>query len=815
MHIADQRDLAVGGGGAEKFAAKAAPTAMSGYGSNHIRSESLMVEIKRAAVIGAGTMGLGIAGQLANAGVEVLLLDIPAAGDNRNAICERAIERLLDDSQPGLTHEKNLERITIGNIEDDLHKLADIDWIAEAVVERLDVKKNLYRDIDAVRRPGSIVSSNTSTIPIALLVEDMPEDFRAEFAITHFFNPVRYMRLLEIVRGEYTRQDVIDCLEQFNESRMGKGIVLCNDTPGFLGNRVGVFAIQTALHAAFKMELKPEEADAVFGRPLGIPKTGVFGLYDLIGIDLMSDVAKSLVSILPITDDFHEVSAEIPLMKRMIEEGHLGNKGNKGGFYRLQDPADGTSKQTLDFDRFSYRDFDRSKPKAAVDAELAGDFTLLLAQDDKYGQYAWEILANTLCYAADLVPDVNDSLVAVDDAMKLGYNWLQGPFEMIDAIGADRFIERLEKENRRIPDFLRAAGGRTFYRVHGGALQYLCANGSYENLQRADGVIRFSERRRTLEPIIENGKASYFGLPRELGLVEFHSKANTLDGESMHLLADAVQHASENFQGLIIHNDAQHFSCGVNLEGVREFIVQEDWDGIDKFLDHFQQTCLSLKHAPIPVVAAPSGLSLGGGFEVVLHSDKVIFHANSVTGLVETLVGVVPGGGGVKEMLHRWYDREGDVSRAAWQAFMNIGYGKTARSPLEAEPLAMFREGVDDYVMNRDRLLQTAIDAAIELSGDYQATRRPPLQMPGRDVWQEMQDWLAKARDKGHLTPHDVTTGSQIAMIVTGGDVDAGTEMSEIDLCNLERKAFLTLAKTEETRARIAFMLEHGSPLRN
>jgi len=416
-------------------------------------------EINKAAVIGAGTMGLGIAGQLANAGVDVLLLDVPAVGENRNAIAASALERLLDDRQPGLLHRENLKKITIGNIEDDLHRLEDADWIAEAIVERLDIKKNLYQQIDAVRKSGSIVSSNTSTIPIALLVENMPDEFRAEFAITHFFNPVRVMRLLEIVRGEHTRQEVIACLEQFNESRMGKGIVVCNDTPGFLGNRVGVFAIQTALHAAFRIGLKPEEADAIFGRPMGIPKTGVFGLYDLIGIDLMSDVAKSLVSILPENDSFHEVSAEIPLMKRMIEEGQLGNKGTKGGFYRLKDPADGTSKQTLDFDSFSYRNFDRSKPQVAIDAEQSGDFTLLLEQDDKYGQYAWEILSNTLVYAATLVPDVNQSLVAVDDAMKLGYNWLQGPFEMIDAIGTDRFVARLERENRDVPVFLKSAVG--------------------------------------------------------------------------------------------------------------------------------------------------------------------------------------------------------------------------------------------------------------------------------------------------------------------------------------------------------------------
>ena len=772
-----------------------------------------MYDIKKAAVIGAGTMGLGIAGQLANAGVDVLLLDIPADGDNRNAHAERAIERLLDENQPGLTHKDNLSRITIGNVEDDLDKLADADWIAEAIVERLEVKKTLYKKIDAVRKAGSIVSSNTSTIPISLLVDDMPVEFRSEFAITHFFNPVRVMRLLEIVRGENTKAEVIECLEAFNEARMGKGIVVCNDTPGFLGNRVGVFAIQTALHLAFEMGLSPEEADAIFGRPMGIPKTGVFGLYDLIGIDLMSDVAKSLVSILPGDDVFHEVSTEIPVMVKMIGEGHTGNKGTKGGFYRSVDGSN--NRETLDFAGFSYRDFDENKPQVAIEAELAGDFTRLFATDDKYGQYAWEILSRTLCYAANLVPDVNESLVAVDDAMKLGYNWLQGPMEMIDAIGVDNFIARLELEGRDVPAFVKTAAGKSFYRVDGGVLQYLLADGSYTDLRRADGVTRFSETRRTIAPILENAVASYFELPNQIGLVEWHSKANTLDGDSMALLQDAVAHASENFRGLVIHNDAQHFSCGVNLEGVLTFIRNADWAGLDQFLNHFQQTVMAMRYSPIPVVAAPSGLSLGGGFEVVLHADKAVLHANSVTGLVESLVGVVPGGGGVKEMLYRWSEREGDVVKGAWQAFMNVGYGRTARSPLEAEPLAMFRNGVDSYVMNRDRLLDTAIDVAQEMSDNYSTERRQPLAMPGRDVWDEMVEWLKKAQSKGHLTPHDVTTGSQIAMIVSGGDVDAGVTMTEEEICGLERKAFLTLAKTAETRARVEHMLNHGSPLRN
>ena len=292
-----------------------------------------MYQINKASVIGAGTMGLGIAGQLANAGIDVLLLDLPSSNGNRNSVCERAIERLMDEQQPGLLHKDILKKITIGNIEDDIQKISESDWIAEAVVERLEIKKELYKTIDKIRRKGSIVSSNTSTIPISLLVEDMPDEFKQEFAITHYFNPVRYMQLLEIVKGETTKPEVIDCLSTFNEKEMGKGIVICNDTPGFLGNRVGVFAIQTALHKAFEMKLQPEEADAIFGRPMGIPKTGVFGLYDLIGIDLMSDVAKSLINILPDNDVFHEVSEEIPSMKKMMDQGLLGNKPLKGGFF--------------------------------------------------------------------------------------------------------------------------------------------------------------------------------------------------------------------------------------------------------------------------------------------------------------------------------------------------------------------------------------------------------------------------------------------------------------------------------------------------
>jgi 3-hydroxyacyl-CoA dehydrogenase len=366
-----------------------------------------------------------------------------------------------------------------------------------------------------------------------------------------------------------------------------------------------------------------------------------------------------------------------------------------------------------------------------------------------------------------------------------------------------------------VPAFVQTAAGRSFYRVQDGKLQYLLADGHHTNLERPPGVSRFSEIRRTIKPVFENEVASYFPVAGELGLVEFHSKANTLDGDSMKLIEEAVGHASSNYRALLIHNDAQHFSCGVNLQGVLDLIVREDFDGIDRFLDHFQQTCRSLRMAPIPVVAAPSGLSLGGGFEVVLHTDKAIYHANSVSGLVESLVGVVPGGGGVKEMVYRWSEKLGDSAKGAWQAFMNVGYGKTARSPLEAKELCLFREGTDDYLMNRDRLLDAAIAAAGDLAPGYSPSGLDPIAAAGRDACTEMIEWLRKAQAKGRLTPHDVTTGSKIAMIVTGGDVDGGEMISEQDFFDLERKAFVALCQTNETRARIEHMLKYGSPLRN
>jgi 3-hydroxyacyl-CoA dehydrogenase len=768
------------------------------------------MKINKVAVIGAGTMGAGIAGQVANAGIEVWLLDLPG-DDNPNALAERGLERLRDPGQPGLISSDAESFIHLGNTRDDFDRLADCDWVAEAVVERLDIKKALYQRLDDVVHDQAIITSNTSTIPIRLLVEDMPGAFRKRFAITHFFNPVRFMRLLELVRGEDTDPAVIDTLARFCEQRLGKGVVPCLDTPGFLGNRVGVFAIQCALHAAFDLGLNPLEADALFGRPMGIPKTGVFGLYDLIGIDLMSDVVQSLVNILPDNDAFHTEAAQIPLMTRMIENGQTGNKQGKG-FYRSSDRGD---REVLNLNDACYGPAPRLLLPLAEKAEKHG-VKHLLADDGPYGQFAWRVLSRSLSYAASLIPEVGDNPLAIDDAMKLGYNWIKGPFELIDEIGVDYLLERLNAEAQPIPDFLAEAAGSSFYRLEQGELQTRHIGARWQTVKRPEGIVRFNEKKQTIKPRNSCAVASWYDLDG-IAMVEFHSKANALDADSMAILDDAInQVENDNMRGLIVHNDAQHFSCGVNLLVVREFFRDEDMDGLDKFLAYFQQVVHRMANVQFPVVVAPVGLSIGGGFEVVLHAKQVICHANSTTGLVESMVGVVPAGGGCKETLYRWIEQlqcNDDITPACWKAFMNLGYGKTATSPIIAKQAAMLRPN-DRFIINRDRLLPEAI-SAIENPSSQVAFDRPDLIMPGRELFEEMCAWLAKSRDKGIFMPHDVNVGTEMARIVTGGDVDPGTVMSEQDFYHAERRSFLTLVASKATRARIESMLDSGSPIRN
>ncbi len=781
-----------------------------------------MIPFKKIAVIGAGTMGSAIAGQVANAGQDVLLLDLPREGDP-NGAARSAVERLLKSDPPALMQKSRAGRIEVGNIRDDFDKLAFCDWIVEAVVERLPIKKDLYQQLDQVIRDDCVVTSNTSTIPIRLLVEDMPLSFRRRFAITHYFNPVRYMRLLELVSGEDTDAEIIERLAGYNDRILGKGVVECRDTPGFLGNRVGVFALQAGMDEAFNQGLTIEEADALMGRPMGIPKTGVFGLYDLIGIDLMSDVVRSLEVILPDGDAFRRVGAANPvadLIGKMIGAGFTGDKG-KGGFYRIDDAG---NELAIDISTGAIRARSASLPAKALraaDALAQGGEPLadLIRPTDEGDEaqtaFCRNVLARVLGYAANLIPEVTASPQDIDDAMKLGFNWVRGPFEVIDAIGASAVRAMMREANMEIPPVL--MHDAPFYEPSGGVLnvrRFEAAEsaGTPGLVKLPEGTIRFHMLRRCLRPIATNGAASLYALENDIRLVEFHSKANALTDASMEIVWAA---AEDHGRGVIIHNDAQHFSAGVDLNGVLALIREQDWVGIDGFLTRFQKAVKRLRDAPVPVVAAPSGLTLGGGFEVVLHADKVIAHTNTVMGLVEASVGVVPGGGGVKETFARWHRATGDWRKAAWKTWMQIGYGTTGTSPEQSARQMYFLEDRDIAVMNRDKLLSIAM-AEIEAmnAAGYRPSRPYGFTLPGDDLPGEMSSFMDKGVTDGLFFPHDKTVAMAVASIVTH-DGPGELQATEDELFERERQAFVRLAQTPETKARIASLLDTGTPVRN
>ena len=767
------------------------------------------------AVIGAGTMGSGIAAQIANAGHQVLLLDLAARDGADKSPAEMAIDRLLASDPPQLMHKRNAGSITTGTISDDFDKLADCDWIIEAVVERLDIKKDLYARLHATIGPDCIVSSNTSTIPISLLVEDMPADFRKRFAITHYFNPVRYMRLLELVRGADTEDAVIDRLADFNDRVLGKGVVRCADTPGFLGNRVGVFALQVGIDEAMRNALTIEQADALMGRPMGIPKTGVFGLYDLIGIDLMVDVVASLRSILPEGDAFHAVGGENAMISAMIADGFTGNKGG-GGFYMTGDdgsemarPLTGAGAALAD-----WRPASSDLPDAAVRAADAAatrrePLLELLDGNDSCARFSRRVLGRVLAYAASLVPDVTSSPQDIDDAMKLGFNWQRGPFEMIDAIGPSRMAALLKEADLDVPPVL--ATEAPFYQPDGDVLTVRQADGSQSPVRLPAGVMRFHMTRQTLTPIASNNAASLFALDGDLRLVEFHSKANALTDESMEIVAAA---ADDHGKGIIIHNDAQHFSAGVDLNAFRSLIEASDWDGIDAFLARFQDAVFKLKYTPVPVVGAPSGLAAGGGYEVLAHCDRLVVHTNSVMGLVEAGVGVVPGGGGIKDTYLRWHAAKGSWDEAAWQTWMNIGYGATGSSPQLSARMMYFRDGHDETVMNRDRLLPRAIEMIAEMQDGYKTPPPPVAQLADGGLAEKMEDFMQQGIDRGDFFPHDKTVAMAIASVMLRGSGD-GETADEAALYARERAAFIRLAQTSETHDRIRTMLDDGAAVRN
>tara|TARA_B100000131_G_scaffold264770_1_gene262128 strand:+ start:2531 stop:4753 length:2223 start_codon:yes stop_codon:yes gene_type:complete len=740
------------------------------------------MKINNVVVIGSGTMGSGIAAQLCNANIPVTLLDL------KTEISQKAKERIEKSRPPLLIDKLKIDGIKVGNINDDFNIVSEADWIVEAVVERIDIKHNIYEKIFKNRKKDSIVSSNTSSIPISVLSEKMSEDDKKDFCITHFFNPVRYMDLLEIVKNEKSDLEKIKNLKIFCEKDLGKGAIICNDTPGFLGNRIGVYAMQVAMTEAFKMKLTIEEADAIFGRPMGIPKTGVFGLYDLIGIDLMADVLKSFIKELPENDNFQEVAKEIPLIRKLIDTGYTGRKG-KGGFYRMNKVDNMKILEAINLETGEY------SPSKKIDIKTEKvDISKLINRGDKYGNYAWSVISKIIKYASSLVPGITDKFNDIDEAMRLGFNWSRGPFEMLKEIGVSNFFEKLDSfENNKFLENLSKSKNENFY-------------GERQKYTEIETLGKIKPKAIKLDG---NNSAEIYRF-NDFNIVEFTTKANALDYDSM----DALKKATD--KPLIIINESMQFSAGVNLTYTMEFADKGDYKSIEKFVKYFQDTCKELKYSKYPVVSAPSGLTLGGGFEVLVQSNFVASHTNIVVGLVETMVGLVPAGGGCKEMLWRWSqadEAKNNPDYASLKVFDIIGYGKTATSPVEAEPLKYLLPE-DKKIMSRNSLLSVSrsiLDENKEFIPPVPAT----FKLSGKPLKEKMLKLLEKLYNEKVILDHGMVVGTELANVLSGGDTTIDKTLSEEDLYKLELNSFMNLIETQKTQDRIKHTLSKGKPLVN
>ena len=740
------------------------------------------MKIKNVVVIGSGTMGSGIAAHLCNANIPVTLLDL------KTEISEKAREQIHKSRPPLLIDKSKINNINVGNISDDFDVVKEADWVVEAVVERIDIKHQIYEKIFKARKDGAIVSSNTSSIPIKVLSEHLTNEQKKDFCITHFFNPVRYMGLLEIVKNENNDLNKINQLKEFCEVELGKGAIVCNDTPGFLGNRVGVYAMQIAMTEAFKMKLSIEEADAIFGRPMGIPKTGVFGLYDLIGIDLMADVLKSFIKELPKTDEFHEVAKEIPLVKKLIETGYTGRKG-KGGFYRMNKTG---ATKVMEAINLETGDYSVSK-KINIKSDKV-DLKGLINRKDKYGDYAWSVLSKIIKYASSLVPGITKEFNDIDEAMRLGFNWAKGPFEMLEEIGVKNFFDKVDDfKGNNFLENLSKTKNENFY----GERQ------KYTNIETLGKV------KKTASSTDGNDSAKIYRF-NDYNIVEFTTKANALDYDSM----DALKKATD--KPLIIINESMQFSAGVNLTYTMEFADKNDFKSIEKFIKYFQETCKHLKYSKHPVISAPSGLTLGGGFEVMVQSNFVASHTNIVVGLVETIVGLIPAGGGCKEMLARWLNTDeakADPNYASLKVFDIIGYGRTATSPVEAEPMKYLKPE-DKKIMNRNSLLEVSKKILVD-NKNFKAPEETKFNLPGKSVLADMNKILDKLYNDKVILDHGVTVAKELAHVLSGGDTTIDKTLNEDDLYKLELDAFMRLIETQKTQDRIKHTLATGKPLVN
>ncbi len=800
-----------------------------------------MKKIRKAAVIGSGVMGGGIAGLLASAGVRTLMLDIvpPDLTDEmkkdpkgRNRIVKQGLDTLLKASPALLMHPRDAARIDIGNIEDDFGKLGGCDWIIEVVVENLKVKRDLLKKIEKVRRPGTIVSTNTSGIPLKAMSEGLSLEFRQHFLGTHFFNPVRYMRLLELIPGEDTAPELLDFVAAYGEKILGKGIVWAKDTPNFIGNRIGVQGIVKAMQLMREEGLSIPAVDAVFGPVMGRPKTAMFKTADLVGLDVLAHVARNTYELVP--DDEGRESYVMPgFVQAMIDNKLLGKK-SRSGFYKTDlTPEWQKVRKVIDPDTLSYSEYEPPDYPCLEKARRAGTLPekmrAVVYGDDKLARFAWKALANNLIYAANRIPEISDTIVDIDNAMKWGFNFELGPFETWDAIGLTESAAKMQRDGFEVPEKIRAmiaAGHTAFYKTENGRRSYFdFAAGRYRELSLSPGIVSLASLKGAGNVISDSAAATLIDLGDGVACLEFHTKMNALNAEILDFMAEALDFVDANGSGLVIGNQAGGmpgaFSAGADLKGILTAVKENRFADIEKMVHDLQMVLQRAKYAPFPVVAAPFGLTLGGGCEVCLAVDRIVAHAELYMGLVEIGVGLLPAGGGCLNLWRRTIETipaavtEVDLGRFFIPVFMNIAMAKVSTSAADARANG-FLGARDRIVFNRDYLVGEAKKEVLKMVDEGYA---PPVKRKVTVFGESAQGMIAaeiyNMHNGGFISDYDALLAKRIAFVISGGEVRANGELDEEAILTLERRTFMDLLRQEKTVARIENMLKTGKPLRN
>ncbi len=785
------------------------------------------MQINRTAVIGAGTMGSQIAVHMANAGAEVILLDIvPEDAEDRSELAKSALQKLKQGGR-AFTHPTHAKRIRPGNIEDDLDKVAEADWILEAVIEKRDVKRELYRKLDAVRQAHAIISSNTSTIPLKQLKEEQSESLQCDLCITHFFNPPRQMQLLELVTDARNDSERLTSVRDFIENRMGKTIVPANDTPGFIANRIGIYWMMFGLEQALRQNVSVERADAVLGKRFGFPKTGIFGLMDLVGIDLMLDITRSLRENLPDNDSYQQLDMSVSLLEEMVKQELIGNKG-KGGFYRKTDDG---KRQVYALKERYFRDQENVED-AAIKAASEKGLRAALEAETQGGKFANTVLTEMMRYSASLVPEIADNITDVDSAMQLGFNWEQGPFDMMDALGkqghqgAAWLTKQLDADDKQVPDLLgKAAAADGFYKEQGAKRSYLTTAGGYEQLPVPEGRWKLADRVRGSSPVLQNDAARLWDIGDGVACLELTTKMDIMGQGTFDLVEQAIEKVKSDFAGLIIGDDDRHFSAGLNLRNILGWCEKKDWEAIEAIIKRGQESWRKLKYAPFPVVGCTYGKTLGGACELTLHTDAVQAHSESYIGLVEVNIGVVPGWGGCKEMLyHHLQEASSDSERV--EAVKNLFTIIAEARPSGSAELARERLAMPDQIhitMHRDQVLADAKATCEKLAAQYSPPEHKPLSLPLGAVKTMLEEQLKLRKEEHKTEGHDLAVLEALAWVLSGGQVEAGAvkhvslladdlaaqagSLEEMTLLALERTAFMALIQTKETQEKIKRVL--------